>query len=74
MATHRELGPGVREEFYHQRLAARLKQIGVGHFSKPRRELVHRDLVADVFEPDIVIPSGLVLELKHLVGGFAPEH
>lgn len=74
MAVHRELGPGVREEFYHRRLAARLKAIGVEHCSKPRRELVHRGCVADVFEPDIVIPSGLVLELKHLVGGFAPEH
>ncbi|MFM8468558.1 MAG: GxxExxY protein [Limisphaerales bacterium] len=74
MAVHRELGPGVREEFYHRRLAARLRAIGVEHFSKPRRELLHRDFVADVFEPDMVIPSGLVLELKHLLGGFAAEH
>lgn len=74
MAVHRELGPGVREEFYHRRLAARLRAIGIEHVSKPRRELVHRGFVADVFEPDIVIPSGLVLELKHLLGGFAAEH
>lgn len=74
MAVHRELGPGLREELYHQRLAARLREAGVEHFCKPRRELVHRGMVADVFEPDLVVPAGLVPELKHLTGAFEPEH
>jgi len=74
MAVHRELGPGLREECYHQGLATRLRASGVEHLSKPRRELVHRGVVADVFEPDFVVPAGLVPELKHLVGAFEPEH
>jgi GxxExxY protein len=74
MAVHREVGPGVAEECYHQQLRARLMKAGIEHLSKPRRELLHRGVVADVFEPDVVLPAGRVLELKHLIGGFAAEH
>jgi GxxExxY protein len=74
MEVHRELGPGVDEPFYHQLLCERLGEAGLEHLYKPRRHLVHRGYSADVLEPDLVLPDRLVVELKWLWGGFAPEH
>ncbi len=74
METHRSLGPGLEEELYHQDLVSRLIKAGIEHLSKPRRELVYRGHVADVFEPDLVFPGQLIPELKVLRGGFDAEH
>lgn len=73
MQVHRELGPGLDEIFYHEQLASRLREAGIGHLFKPRSSLLHRGRVADVFEPDLVIPNHSVLELKALWGVFPPE-
>lgn len=74
MEVHRELGPGLDEKFYHELLSRKLAAAGLAHLSRPRRELIHRGVVADVFEPDIVCPEKLVLELKCLTGGFDGEN
>ena len=74
MEVHRELGPGLDEKFYHELLSRKLIAAGLEHLSRPRRELIHQGVVADVFEPDIVFPERLVLELKCLTGGFEGEH
>lgn len=74
MDTHRALGPGLNEEFYHQELSARLTMAGIEHLSKPRRDLVYRGFVADTFEADLVFENHLITELKALRNGFAPEH
>src|SRR5438552_1691764 len=74
METHRELGPGLIEEFYHQDFVARLKNAGIEHLSKLRRDLVYRGHVADTFEADLVCPGKLIPELKALRGGFDREH
>lgn len=74
MATHRDLGPGLNEEFYHQTFVARLRKDGIEHFSKPRRDLVYRGYVADTFEADVVFPGKLIPELKSLRGNFDREH
>ena len=74
METHRSLGPGFVEVFYHQDMVERLTKAGVEHFCKPRRDLVYRGHVADTFEADLVIPGKLIPELKALRGTFAPEH
>lgn len=74
METHRALGPGFVEEFYHQDLVARLVKTGVEHLSKPRRDFVYRGHVADTFEADLVFPGLLVPELKAIRSTFAPEH
>lgn len=74
METHSVLGPGLNEEFYHQEFSARLSAAGLEHESKPRRELVYRGFVADIFEPDTLFPGRLIPELKALRGGFDPEH
>lgn len=73
MEVHRELGPGVDEMFYHQLMSERLREAGVEHLYKPRRELVHRGIAVDVFEPDLVFPEGLITELKWLWKSFPPE-
>ena len=74
METHRALGPGLIEEFYHQDLVARLVKSGIEHLSKPRRDLIYRGFVADTFEADLVFERKLIPELKALRGEFAPEH
>ena len=74
METHSALGSGLNEEFYHREFSARLSAAGLGHESKPRRELLYRGFVADTFEPDMVFPGRLIPELKALRGGFDPEH
>ena len=74
MKTHRALGPGLREEFYHRDFVSRLLQSGIEHLSKPRRELTYKGHVADIFEADIVIENQLITELKALRASFAPEH
>lgn len=74
METHRALGPGLIEEAYRQHLVAGLREAGIEHISKPRRDLVYRGHVADTFEADIVLPAKLIVELKSLRGGFDKEH
>jgi GxxExxY protein len=74
MEVHRELGPGVDEIFYHELLGERLRAAGIEHLYKPRRALGHRGQTVDMFEPDLVFPGCLIVELKWLWGAFAPEH
>jgi GxxExxY protein len=74
METHRALGPGLDEEFYHQDFVGRLRAAGIEHLSKPRRDLLYRGLVADTFEADVVFDGRLVAELKALRGDFDREH
>jgi len=74
METHRELGPGLDEHFYHDLLSLRLAEAGITHGSRVRESLVHRGQVADIFEADLLFPPKLVAELKCLRGGFDAEH
>ena len=73
MEVHRELGPGVDEVFYHQLISERLRDAGIEHLYKPRRDLVHRGIAVDAFEPDLVFPNQLIAELKWLWKKFPPE-
>lgn len=74
MDVHRELGPGIDERFYHELLSRKLVAKGIAHVSRAKEDLVHRGIVADTFEADLLFPNTLVSELKSLHGGFAPEH
>lgn len=74
MEVHRELGPGVDERFYHDLLSRKFTGKGIAHVSRAKEHVVHRGMVADTFEADLLFPNALVSELKCLHGGFAPEH
>ena len=74
MEAHRELGPGLDEIFYHELLSAKLKAAGIPHRFKPKGQLIHRGLVADEFEADLIVGDELVLELKVLWDAFTPEN
>jgi GxxExxY protein len=74
METHRAVGPGLGEELYHQAFVNRLIASGIDHLSKPRRELLYRGFVADVFEADVVFSDRLIAELKALRSGFSSSH
>ena len=74
MRVHREIGPGIDEDFYHRELAALLEADGFDIRVKPRLHLKHRGIIADTFECDILVAHPLVLELKMLSGPFAKAH
>jgi len=74
MKVHSLLGPGLNEEIYHQELVRTLQRDGIDHLSKPRRDLMYRGIVADTFEPDLVVESHFIPELKCLQGKFSRPH
>lgn len=74
MDVHNELGPGWDEEAYHVAMLHALKSRGVKAESKLRGKLMHKGIVADRFELDILVEDRIILELKHLVAPFSPAH
>lgn len=61
------LGAGRSEEIYHQALVHALIKEGIPTLSKPRRTLIHREVVIHTFEPDVIIWDKIILELKVLL-------
>jgi GxxExxY protein len=74
MDVHRELGPGQDERLYHLALCKALRQKGIPFEYKPRGRLIHRGLVADEFEADLIVDDRIIVELKAIESGFVPEH
>ena len=74
MDVHNELGPGWDEDAYHLAMLHALKGRGLQPESKLRGSLMHKGIVADRFELDVLVENKIVLELKHIVGDFAPSH
>lgn len=74
MDVHNQLGPGWDEEAYHCALLHALHKKGLQAESKLRGILKNRDQAVDTFELDIFVEDQIILELKHLLGGFDPAH
>jgi GxxExxY protein len=74
MNVHRELGPGWDESAYHSALLHALDRQGIKAESKVRGILDNHGLAADEFELDVLVEDTIILELKHLMGPFAPAH
>jgi GxxExxY protein len=74
MDVHNQLGPGWDEDAYHCALLYALRKKGLRAESKLRGVLKHRDQAVDTFELDILVEDLIILELKHLLGGFDPAH
>jgi GxxExxY protein len=74
MEVHTENGPGLDEYVYHENLSARMTAKDITHVSRLKGTLMHRGLVADYFEADLIVAQELVVELKVLWSGFAPDH
>ena len=74
MEVHRQVGPGVDEAYYHELLSIRMREAGIHHLVRPREVLVHRGIVADQFEADLIAPERAVIELKCLRSVFNGEH
>jgi GxxExxY protein len=74
--VHNEVGPGVREECYQKAMELRLLEADIPFIPKPktRTEFLYRDVVVDVFEPDLLLPERIILELKHQPEGLAREN
>jgi GxxExxY protein len=74
MKVHSRLGPGWRENLYHQEIKTALREAGIRFQPKPRAHLFYRGIIADTFEPDFVIEEHFIPEEKCLRGTFAAEH
>jgi GxxExxY protein len=74
--VHNEVGPGVREECYQKALEHRLIQAAIPFLAKPatRTDFLYRGIVVDVFEPDLILPQRMIVELKHQPEGLAGKN
>ena len=74
--VHNEIGPGVREECYQKAMEYRFAQSDIPFLAKPRTrtEFIYRGAVVDVFEPDLLIPERMIVELKHQQEGLARDN
>ncbi len=74
MDVHNEMGPGLDEEVYHLAMLRALSDRGLRADSKVRGNLMHRGVIAHEFVLDILVENTVIVELKQLVGSFAPIH
>lgn len=74
--VHNEVGPVFREECYQKAMEHRRLQADIPLIPKPqtRTELEHRGVVVNVFEPNLLIPDRMIVELKHQSEGFVSDH
>jgi len=71
--VHGELGPGFKESTYHHALAVELKAVGLSFVIKPEYEVRYQGIPCGRYQPDIVVESKVVLELKATCS-LADEH
>ena len=74
MDVFNSVGPGWDEWDYHRAMLKALADRGLKAESHLRGSLMHRGECVDRFELDIMVEGKVVLELKHIREGFAPEH
>ncbi len=74
MDVHNELGPGWDEWDYHRAMIEALHGKGHQVVSHDRKDLLHRGMVVDHFELDLLVDDLAVLELKHIKSNFHPTH
>lgn len=74
MNVHSELGPGLKENFYHLALYKLLRSKKIACDFKSSGKLIHRGYIADEFEADLIVDQAVIVELKALSGTFCPEH
>jgi GxxExxY protein len=74
MKVQSQLGPGIDEVCYHELLAAKLRSRGIQHEFKPRGQIVHKGMVADEFQADLLVGDKLIAELKVLWEDLHREH
>ncbi len=69
MATHRQLGPGYRENTYQRDLEVRLTQSGLAYEPQKLLEVydsVRGDTLIGYYIPDFVVAEHVVVEIKAL--------
>ena len=74
MDVYNGVGPGWDEWDYHRAMLKALSDRGLKAESHLRGKLMHREQCVDRFELDIMVEDKVVLELKQVRTGFAPEH
>ncbi len=62
--VYNELGPGYKENVYHNALVEEFKAGHLSFISKKRINIMYREQVVGLYEPDFVIDDKVLLEIK----------
>ena len=72
--VHRELGPGLFEECYHQALLHELRIRGLKTQSKCKLPVLYKGHeIKDAYEADIIVEDKIIIEIKS-VEELSPKH
>ena len=71
-AVHTGLGPGFREQVYHNALKLALEQEGLKFETEQTFKVYYLDEVVGTYRADLVIESKVIIEIKAVVG-FMPK-
>lgn len=77
MATHRQLGPGYRENTYQRDLEVRLTANGLAYVAEKYIEVydtLNHNVLIGYYIPDLVVEDTVIVELKALSGGLNNTH
>ena len=70
--VHTTLGPGFREQVYHNALKLALKQEGLKYETEQTFDVHYSNEVVGTYRADLVIESKVIVEIKAVVG-FMPK-
>src|SRR5438445_11218494 len=71
MATHRELGPGYREDTYQRDMELRFTESGLAFVPQKKLEVYdieHDEVLIGYYIPDFVVAETVIVEIKALHG------
>lgn len=71
--VHRTLGPGFKEDTYHKALMVELAARDIKFVSQPYYDVLYQGVHCGKYQPDIVIESRVVIELK-AISELASDH
>ncbi|MBT4121188.1 MAG: GxxExxY protein [Candidatus Magasanikbacteria bacterium] len=65
---HKELGPGFKEEIYHQAMIIGLEKESLEFETEKEFDVYYKDNLIGTFRADLVIEDKIIVELKALSG------
>jgi len=65
--VYNTLGPGFKEQIYHNALAKELRNRGIRFSDKERISILYKGEKVGVYEPDFIIDSKILVELKSVL-------
>ena len=64
IAVHKALGPGLKENVYHNALCEEFSRRNLGYRSKPSCPVSFNGVGIGKFEPDLIVENAVIVEVK----------